>query len=243
MKIPAVDPSRAPVARRLAACPGRAALALAAALAATTLLPACSSGPRVPDWQMNAQGAAQKALEAQLSGNTRVERLEWDRARAEVARTGRPDLMARLELMHCAAQAASLEPPGCERFEPQRADAAAGERAYADYLAGRPLAPDQVALLPQAQRTVAAAGGAALSSVEDPLSRLVAASVLLQSGRATPEVLAVAAETASAQGWRRPLIAWLTLQARRAESAGDAQAAAALRRRLDLVEQGGAPSR
>lgn len=249
MKIPAPAPpssaprAQAPVPPRLAAGPGRAALALAAALAAAALLPGCSSGPRVPDWQMNAQGAAQKALEAQLSGNTRVERLEWDRARAEVARTGRPDLMARLELMRCAAQAASLEPPGCDRFEPLRADAAASEQAYADYLAGRPLAPEQAALLPQAQRKVVAAGGAALSSVEDPLSRLVAAAVLLQAGRATPEVLAVATETASAQGWRRPLMAWLTLQVRRAEAAGDAPAAAALRRRLDLVEQGGAPSR
>ena len=51
-------------------------------------LAACSSQPPVPDWQMNAQGAAQKAIEAYLSGNARVEKLEWDRARAEVARTG-----------------------------------------------------------------------------------------------------------------------------------------------------------
>ena len=57
---------------------------------------------------MNAQGAAQKAIEAYLSGNARVEKLEWDRARAEVARTGRPDLLARLELMRCAAQVLSL---------------------------------------------------------------------------------------------------------------------------------------
>jgi len=202
------------------------------------LLAACSSKPPVPDWQMNAHAASQKAVEAYLSGNARVEKLEWDRARAEVARTGRPDLLARLELVRCAAQVASLVPGPCAGFEALRADAAEPERAYADYLAGR-AQPQQVPLLPEAQRKVVVSGDAAsLAAIEDPLSRLVAAGVLFQSGRASPAVLAAAAETASAQGWRRPLMGWLLLQAQRAEAAGDAEAAAALRRRLAIVEQG-----
>ncbi|MFN3437592.1 MAG: hypothetical protein ACK41V_07875 [Acidovorax sp.] len=202
------------------------------------LLVACSSKPPVPDWQMNAQGASQKALDAYLSGNARVEALEWDRARAEVARTGRPDLLARLELMRCAAQVASLVIGPCERFEPLRADAAPPELAYADYLAGR-LQPGQVALLPEAQRKVAVSGTVAtLAGLEDPLSRLVAAGVLFHTGKASPGVIVEAAEVASAQGWRRPLMAWLTLQVQRADAAGDAQAVASLRRRLAMVERG-----
>lgn len=201
------------------------------------LLVACSSKPPVPDWQMNAQGASEKALEAYLSGNARVEALEWDRARAEVARTGRPDLLARLELMRCAAQVASLVIGPCDRFEPLRADAAPPELAYADYLAGR-LDPAQVALLPEAQRKVASGTVTTLAGLEDPLSRLVAAGVLFQTGKASPAVIAEAAEAASARGWRRPLMAWLTLQVQRADAAGDAQAAASLRRRLAVVEQG-----
>ena len=186
---------------------------------------------------MNAQGAAQKAIEAYLSGNARVEKLEWDRARAEVARTGRPDLLARLELMRCAAQVASLVTEPCERFEALRADAAAPEQAYADYLMGR-IQAGQVALLPPAQRAVATAGTAAsMAGISDPLSRLVAAGVLLQTGKASPAVIATATDTASAQGWRRPLMAWLLLQVQRAEAAGDAAAAEALRRRVRVVEQ------
>jgi len=208
-----------------------------AAVVAVAALAACSSTPPVPDWQMNAHGAAHKALSAYLSGNTRVEQLEWERARSEVARTGRPDLLARLELMRCAAQVASLVPGPCERFEALRPDAAASEHAYADYLAGR-LAPHQVALLPEAQRRTAMSGdGGALPALDDPLSRLVAAGVLLQTGRATPAVIGIAIDTASAQGWRRPLMAWLTLQLQRAEAAGDADAAAALRRRLAILEK------
>ena len=207
-------------------------------IASTAMLAACSSKPPVPDWQMNAHAATQKAVESYLNGQTRVEKLEWDRARAELARTGRPDLLARLELMRCAAQVASLEIGPCERFEALRADAAEPERAYADYLAGRAL-PAQWALLPEAQRKVAASGdAAALAGIQDPLSRLVAAGVLFQTGRASPAVLTAATDTASAQGWRRPLMAWLVLQLRRAEAAGDAVAAAALQRRIAIVEQG-----
>ena len=210
-----------------------------AAAFASALLIACSSKPPVPDWQMNAHASAQKAIEAYLSGNARVEKLEWDRARAEVARTGRADRLARLELMRCAAQVASVVAGPCETFEALRQDAAPPERAYADYLAGRATA-SQVGLLPEAQRKVAASGdAAALAAIEEPLSRLVAAGALLQAGRASPAVMAAAVETASAQGWRRPLLAWLTLQVQRAEASGDAEAAATLRRRITLVEQSG----
>ena len=210
-----------------------------AAAFATALLIACSSKPPVPDWQMNAHASAQKAIEAYLSGNARVEKLEWERARAEVARTGRADWLARLELMRCAARVASVVAGPCQAFEVLRQDAAPPERAYADYLAGR-ITASQVGLLPEAQRKAAASGDAAtLAAIEEPLSRLVAAGVLLQAERATPAVMAAAVETASAQGWRRPLMAWLTLQVQRAEAAGDAEAAAMLRRRIALVEQSG----
>ncbi|MFN7153049.1 MAG: hypothetical protein ACK4OE_05110 [Acidovorax sp.] len=217
---------------------GRRSLGAAVLGGSLLLIMGCSSKPPVPDWQMNAQASSQKAVEAYLSGNARVEALEWNRARAEVARTGRPDLLARLELLRCAAQVASLMVGPCERFESLRADAAPAERAYADYLVGR-LQPEQAPMLPEAQRKVAAAGNVAtLSGLEDPLSRLVAAGVLFQSGQANPTIIAEATDTASAQGWRRPLMSWLTLQVQRAEAAGDAQAATALRRRIAVAEQG-----
>ena len=89
---------------------------------------------------------------------------------------------------------------------------------------------------------MAAAGSdvAAVSAVQaiaDPLSRLVASGVLLRAGRATPQLLADAVETASAQGWRRPLLAWLGVQAMRAEQAGDSAEAQRIKRRIDLVTE------
>ena len=63
----------------------------------------------------------------------------------------------------------------------------------------------------------------------------MSAGVLFRTGRITPVQIAAATELASSQGWRRPLLAWLGMQAKRAESAGDAQAAARIRRRIDLI--------
>jgi hypothetical protein len=208
--------------------------------AAALLLAACGSKPVAPDWQMNAQGAAERAVAAYLAGNARVESLEFAKARAEVARTGRPDLLARVELLRCASRVASLVMEPCTAFEALRQDAAPAERAYADYLAGRGT-PQDAALLPEAQRAAATGGDAALQAVKDPLSRLVAAGVLLQTGRATPATVSTAVDTASEQGWRRPLLAWLGVQAQRAEQAGAVDEAARLRRRIAVVEQAGKP--
>lgn len=212
-----------------------------APLAAALLLAACASGPPPPDWQATARSALDSASAAYLRGDSRVALQDLDRAREALSRTGRADLLARAELMHCAAQVASLAQAACHGFERLRQDAPAAELAYADYLGGS-LGADRVALLPPAQQAAARApdaetGAAAARQIEDPLSRLVAAAVLLQSGRGSPALITLAVDTASAQGWRRPLLAWLTLQLQRAEAAGDADAASQLRRRLGWITE------
>ncbi len=205
------------------------------AACAILALAACSSSPPAPDWQMNAKSASERSVAAYLVGNARIDAAELVRARAEVARTGRADLLARVELAHCAAQVASLVFEPCAAFEPLRADAGAPERAYADYLAGRVAAAD-AALLPEAHRSEMT-DTAALAGIADPLARLVAAGVRFETHRADPAVVQTAIDTASAQGWRRPLLAWLGVQLKRAESAGAADDAQRLRRRIALVEQ------
>ena len=131
---------------------------------------------------------------------------------------------------------ASLVFEPCEGFERLRADSPAAERAYADYVAGT-IAPADAALLPPQHRAAASAqgGAAAVKAIEDPVARLIAAGVLFRRNQATPELLMLAADTASAQGWRRPLLAWLGVAAQRAEQAGAAEEAQRLRRRMALA--------
>jgi hypothetical protein len=87
----------------------------------------------------------------------------------------------------------------------------------------------------------AAAPDAALSAIADPLSRLVAAGVLIQRGQATPGVIAQVVDTASAQGWRRPLLAWLKVQQARAQAAGTTDEAARSQRRIDVLLESPGP--
>jgi uncharacterized protein YecT (DUF1311 family) len=208
--------------------------------AAALLLAACAAGPPPPDWQAQARQAVDAAVAAYLEGNPRVEAAETVRARRAISATGRVDLLARAELMRCAARTASLGFEPCAAFEALRADALEPERAYADYLAGR-IAPQDVALLPPAQRAAAAAGDAdaalqALRAIDEPLARLIAAGVVFQAGHARPETLQLAVDTASEQGWRRPLLAWLKAQLRLAEQGGAEAEAQRLRRRIAVVE-------
>ena len=208
-------------------------------------LAACSNTPPPPNWQMNAKSSLERAADAWLSGNSAVEAVEFARSRSEVARTGQPERVARVELLRCATRVAALVFEPCAGFQALAVDAAPAEQAYARYLAGQALAAD-AALLPEAQRPLAlaeaqpqaqsqAAIEAALARIQDPLSRLVAAGVLLQRGLASPAVAALAADTASAQGWRRPLLAWLQVQKARAQAGGAVEEAARIQRRIDLV--------
>ena len=177
------------------------------------LVACCSSGPPVPDWQLNASQALQAFQHDYLVGDTRASEGDFARARTELSSTGREDLVARAELMRCAVRVASLEFDDCRGFEALRAGAGAEEAAYADYLAGH--------------------GTHAVES--DALSRLVAAGVKLKTGGIDPAGIAAAIDIASAQGWRRPLLAWLGVQAKRAEAAGDSETAARIRRRMQLI--------
>lgn len=216
---------------------------LALPLTAAGVLAACAGGPQPPDWQLEAKGSMDRSVAAYMEGNSRVEMAELERARTQLTRSGRADLLATAELLHCATRVASLvldEP--CAGFDKLRPDATEAQRAYADYLKGQ-VQPAGIALLPESQRAAAAGNAGALQGITDPLSKLVAAGVMLQTGKASPEVITQAIDTASEKGWRRPLLAWLGVQLRRAEQAGDTQAADKLRRRIELTQGTSAAAR
>jgi hypothetical protein len=206
-------------------------------------LAACSQKPPAADWALNAESASERATQAYLRADQRVQAIEWDKARAEVRRTASPQLLARLALMRCAVEHASLEWNECGEYQVLAVDADPQEQAYARYLQAQPLTAQQIALLPEAQQPVALAlakgEGAALAAVKAvsaPLSRLLAASVVLRAQGPSPALLVEGVDTAAAQGWRRPLLAWLLLSARQARQAGDMENAQRLERRVHVLE-------
>jgi hypothetical protein len=208
-------------------------------LSAALLLGACASQPAPPDWQANAFSSLKGFTAAYLNGNTRLADFEFARVRHEVSSTGRADLLARAELARCATRVASLEFDNCTAYQPLAQEARPEEQAYAAYLTGNWTGLNAELLPPQHRATVlnSTATDSVLNEIEDPLARLVAAGALLQNQRLTPAGLAIATDTASAQGWRRPLLAWLGVQLKRAQDSGDIEAAMRLQRRIDLMLQ------
>jgi len=177
---------------------------------------ACSSGPSQPDWQLTSYAAMDHFQQFYLKGNSGSADAEFARAKSELSSTGRPALVARAELVRCALRATSLEFDDCPAFEALRADAGPEELGYADYLAGR------------SERLVE----------ETPISKLVSYGIKFKSGKITPAEINAAVDLSSEQGWRRPLLAWLGVQEKRAEAAGDAEALARIRRRIAVTSGG-----
>src|SRR5205085_4100339 len=131
--------------------------------------------PPAPEWQGNAAGSLQVFQARYLAGDAKGADDAFAFARSELTATGRPDLVARAELIRCAAQVASLVFDPCTGFEALRADAGAEERAYASYLDGK----------------------AAHTSTSEPFSRLVAYGVQLRTATVDPAGIAAAVDIAS----------------------------------------------
>jgi hypothetical protein len=198
------------------------------------ILAGCASGPQPPAWQPNTRSALDGYTGAWLHGDSLAADAEFARARRETASTGRFDNVAQAELVRCAARVAALEYE-CPGYAALAGDATAAQQAYAAYLDGRWQGLN-AGLLPEQHRGVLTGG--TLAGVSDPLARLVAAGALLKAGRITPADIGNAVDTASNQGWRRPLLAWLGLQEQRAQAAGDTAAVQQIRRRIALASEG-----
>lgn len=209
-------------------------------LALAALLGGCAGAP-VPEWQSDAHVSLEKFTQNYLEGDTRLAERYFSEARMSIAATGRLDLAARAELIRCALATASLSDDGCMEFEAMRSFATEEDKVYAQFLAGR-WQELRARDLPEPYRGVVTAGSEAsqnreIGRIEDPVSRLVAAGAAFRAGRLSPAGVAITIDTASAQGFRRPLLAYLNVQAKLAEQAGDTAALATIRRRIELVSQ------
>jgi len=208
-------------------------------LVAFFALSGCSSAPPPPNWKINAVSLLEHAQQRWLEGDSKSTELALVKMRREIAQSGRVDLLARAELAACATRIASLDFSPCVGFDTHSPDAAVNDQAYARFLAADWVVLDAKLLPAQYADLLGAKDDAkanqSVSEIKEPLARLIAAAVLFRSGRADPATLVIAVETASERGWRRPLLAWLEVQLKRAQASGDQEAMVKLQRRIDLV--------
>lgn len=218
--------------RRIASCVGVAVLA------------ACGSTPPPPDWEVDARAALDAYARDALRGRTALADRDLARAIDAVSSTGRPGLVARVQLTRCAIERAALAFDACPDPVATGRDGGAEEHAYAQFLSGHwsGLAPRD---LPETYRAVVAAKDdsarlAALRGIDDRVSRLVACGALMGATRLPPDGMDIAIDAASEGGLRRALLAWLGARERAASLAGDTAAVSRIRARIAVA--GGTPT-
>ena len=203
----------------------------------------CASKHAVPYWSLSASDSSQRAIQAQLEGDGRAAKQEWAKANHEVAKTGRAELMARLALMECAVQLATLVwTEDCNSYRPYALDARSEEAAYFAYLYGG-LKAGHVKLLPVQHQQVAAkileqkkVSIADMPSEDQPVARLIAvASALRSNVISVTDAFTIAEPVATYHGWRNTLMAWIVLQQKVFRKTGQLEAAEVLERRLKVL--------
>ena len=212
------------------------------AFACVVLLTACGSGgPPPPDWKTDAADFIERYQKHALRGENVLAERYFQQAIQATGGAGRIADTAQLWLVRCATRRAMLIDDACADYARlAEAESNAAQEAYYRFLSLRWDTLDS-SLLPQQHRELVSASASArpalLSGIDDPLARLLDASLLVMRQEADASTLVLATETASTQGWRQPLLTYLKLQQARAASQGDTAESARLAQRIQLVEQ------
>ena len=200
-----------------------------------------------PAWLINSR----KELEAYrgnfLSGaESSVTETNFKESVEDIKKSGNLDLLQKAWLTRMALQTVVFK----EMEEGGYREVAAvkpfpeNDNFYA-FLKGNISAVD-IKLLPEKYREFAGAllkgdalkTGRAVASIKDePLSRLIAAGIALRSNIESEAIIQTAVDTASVNGWKTALIAWLEHQAAFYEREGEAAKAAEIRRHIEVIER------
>ena len=204
-------------------------------------LTACGSGgPPAPDWKSDSAELIELYKKHALTGEKTLAERYFQRAIRATGGAGRVSETARLWLVRCATRRASLLEDDCQEYaELARIQTTPEDQVYYqfitlkwDMLDAAKLPPHYAALV----RTDPTRINAQIAAIEDPLSRLLAASLTTFRKQADVATLSLAADTASNQGWRQPLLVYLKLLEKQATERGSLAEQQAYAVRIRLIE-------
>lgn len=207
-------------------------------------LTACSGAPPTPDWVVRGHDRLEDFKVLYLQGESSLARVYFHKAVEEIRKSGNPAILGRAYLIRMAVETAVLEFPQGDEFP--RINAAfpdPSNQAYHDFLAG-PTGQVNLSHLPETYRAVAKilqegrvpVLADELARIENPLSRLIATAVCLRQGHGSEAVLVLAADTASREGWKKALLAYLDRLETLYRVNGREGMASSVRERIRLME-------
>ncbi len=197
----------------------------------------------IPAWRLASFNHLESYKKSFLEGRTELAQVYFQKALEEIKKGGDLEVLARAHLTRSALAVAVLEQPpeddyrGVEAAWPMPANA-----NYLLLLKGDFSRVDKSLLPVQYQEFLTSARGISegqldgiLGGIADPLSRLVALGLAVRHLNANENILLTAVETSSRQGWKRPLLVYLSALKTFYESRREMEKARLVERRLMLI--------
>jgi hypothetical protein len=206
------------------------------------LLAGCASRP-APEWIGASYNHLERYKEHYLRGNESLADKSFQKAFEEIKSSGDIDAMAKACLIKIAVRTAALEAfDDREYLRPAAVLPTLPYVHYYSFLKGSFEKVDVNELPGQYRHFLKAllTGNRIdiereASLIEDPLSRLIAAGLIVRDRQESEALLNGAIETASRQGWKKPLLAYLTKLEIFYDSKKELKKAADVRKRLELI--------
>jgi hypothetical protein len=206
---------------------------------------ACGAAATIPAWKDEAYRQLADYKKSFLTGRETSSEPHFIKARREIAASNDLNLLTVAYLTKYALHTASLESFDASEFAKlYRLEPNAADMAYCHFLKGNFSAVEVQALPARYAGVWKAASGKDLTMaareiaiIDDPLSRLIACGVWVRYLPSDEIILQIGISTAAANGWRRPLWAYLGKLQDFYIERGDKVKANAVKERLELLKK------
>jgi hypothetical protein len=207
------------------------------------LLAGCGS-KTIPDWINLAYHHLDNFKKDTLEGKADTADLHFSRAIQEIKKSGDLDMLERAYLTKCALQSVLLEKiDDRDYLNVEALHPSPTNKSYHALLIGSLNSVDRNQL-PDQYRSFYSALKAGkyeeavdeIVRIEDPLSRLIAAGLMVRYGKPDERCLEVAIDTASQNGWKKALMVYLEKLQSLYESRKDMDKAANTKKKIELIK-------
>jgi hypothetical protein len=212
-------------------------------LACFLLLAGCST-KAVPDWIKTSHNQLESYKKHLLQGRDRLAEISFQKAVSEIKSGGDLRLLQIAYLTRYALQAAVIESFDDQDYRKLEAIEPHPENIhFHTFLKGAFDRVDEQFLPPQYRQFLRACKNGnpsdidlAITAIEDPLSRLIASGLAVQKQLYREQTINTAIQTASEQGWKKAILAYLKKLRDFYASTNEQKKADVTQQRIDLIK-------
>jgi hypothetical protein len=205
----------------------------------------CGGSKQIPEWIDNSYNQLENYKKNYLSGKDRIAELQFNKAIDEIKKSGNLEILGRAYLTKYAVHIAVLETfDESEYIKIDTLQPVLENRTFYNFLKGSFDKVDE-SLLPKQYNGVLKVlrkgkyedAAHEISKMEDSLSKLIVAGLLIQKNTYDEGVLKIAIETAAQNGWKKALLAYLDKLVLLYETKKESEKASNITQRIQLLKK------